>query len=538
MKNSAWYHKLWRDKLGELPLKKDDVSAWAEMSNLLDEQLPIANATSTGKTAYKLSTFVKTALVLIIATIIIVPAIRTYKHHTNSAKNNKHLPARVTGGHNVPDKPSDNPSNQHLKDLTISDSTLHHSDGFAESIIQNQKDAANSSTISNKSIAVNRNRESLNTTGKTVKAKQYQPIDKFENGNLLNGTLASGKAGPSQYMGSKSNSKPTGIVGTRDKQKSQYSPISLNRSPAYYTSVKYNHVNAAKSTLKTDASGKDTAPVNNADGKAITASNTTVGSAKSSNLNNDKEAADTKIDPVKNPANNTGTKEVKNPGSRSRVFDTAAKTVKAKENKFKSNTKKPKDGDPMPKYDYGLQAGLNAGNGNSLYAGAFGSYQTKPRWLINLGLRLNTYRTVSGEYSHQSYYSPDSIPAFKINDSRKVMALTISVTLEYKLTKNISLKGGPVIGMPIKQSGISAKLGAVPNIRDTVYHTQTIDSALKKTTINKLNIGFTGGASIQIKHFSIEAMYQVLTPYKVSSGLGSYQKTNQNFQIGIGYRFK
>ncbi len=533
MKNSAWYHKLWRDKLGELPLKKDDTAAWADMRNLLDEQLPVG-ATSTGNSAYKLNAFIKTALVLVIAAIITTPFIlRSNKNNKNSFKNSKNLPAR-TAVHNVPNKLSDQSSSE---GLTIPDSAFHHSGSSAESLTQNQRNTADSSIIGNKSVTVNHNVQSLNQVGLKAKATQYQTNNNAENDNPINSASTLRDAKLSKYNAFKGRSKHADMMVTEGNQKNQHSLKSGHSTSTNYTS-KHPEDNIAKSTLKTNANGTYTSLSNNIDGKIIISGNTTSGVAKSANANNDKEAADTKIDPVKSPANNTDVKEVKSPGTKSRAFNTSPKTVKTKENKAKSNTKKPKTDDLPPKYDYGLEAGYNAGQAHNLYAGIFGSYQVKSKWLIGIGLRLNTYRTISGEYSYQSYYSPDSIPPFKVTDSRKVMALTIPITLEYKLTKNISLKGGPVISMPIKQSGISTKLGAIPNIRDTVYHTQIIDSAFKKTTINKLNIGFTGGVSIQIKHFNIEAMYQVLTPYKISSGLGSYQKSNQSFQIGIGYRFR
>ncbi|WP_270087810.1 hypothetical protein [Sphingobacterium sp. SYP-B4668] len=40
MKNSVWYHKLWRDKLNNIPVKESTDSAWTEMKDILDQHLP------------------------------------------------------------------------------------------------------------------------------------------------------------------------------------------------------------------------------------------------------------------------------------------------------------------------------------------------------------------------------------------------------------------------------------------------------------------------------------------------------------------
>ncbi|TCD00229.1 hypothetical protein [Pedobacter psychroterrae] len=46
MKNSAWYRKLWLNKLSNLPIKEDADTAWSGMEQLLDQQLPIVNSPS------------------------------------------------------------------------------------------------------------------------------------------------------------------------------------------------------------------------------------------------------------------------------------------------------------------------------------------------------------------------------------------------------------------------------------------------------------------------------------------------------------
>lgn len=40
MKNSAWYHKLWRKKLNKLPIRESSESAWLGMKEILDQHMP------------------------------------------------------------------------------------------------------------------------------------------------------------------------------------------------------------------------------------------------------------------------------------------------------------------------------------------------------------------------------------------------------------------------------------------------------------------------------------------------------------------
>jgi hypothetical protein len=42
MRNSAWYHKLWRNKFDSLPVKDAADASWAGMHQLLNEQMPVS----------------------------------------------------------------------------------------------------------------------------------------------------------------------------------------------------------------------------------------------------------------------------------------------------------------------------------------------------------------------------------------------------------------------------------------------------------------------------------------------------------------
>jgi len=193
----------------------------------------------------------------------------------------------------------------------------------------------------------------------------------------------------------------------------------------------------------------------------------------------------------------------------------------------------------VPTYSYGVTTGMNVQKGSSsFYGGISGAYSLSKKWQLSVGVNVNSYQKIIGEFTHPSYYRPDSLPPFTIAATRKVITVDIPLTAAYRLSKHISVKAGPVISFVGKQSEMITRLNPIADPRDTLYHSRQIDSTLVNTVSNKVNIGFTGGINIHIKQFDINGSYQWLTPYKVSNSLGSFKQTNRAFRIGIGYRFK
>ncbi|ETZ19642.1 hypothetical protein [Pedobacter sp. V48] len=195
-----------------------------------------------------------------------------------------------------------------------------------------------------------------------------------------------------------------------------------------------------------------------------------------------------------------------------------------------------------PKYNYSVEAGLNVYKSNqNIFLGANATYAINKRLLLNTGLRLSFANALEGSYTHPNYNLKDS--ASKENliilDQRKLTTADIPLGLEYKISNRISIKAGPVISLLLSKGIEGSKLSTVKNPLDTIFNSKKINDALSRSTINKLNIGFSGGLNIRLKQFNIEAGYrQNLKPYKVSSDLGSYKKEFRTFQIGIGYNFK
>ena len=218
----------------------------------------------------------------------------------------------------------------------------------------------------------------------------------------------------------------------------------------------------------------------------------------------------------------------------------ANKTKSRNSGKASKSPKAPKYKQPgdvdLPFYHFGLELGLNTGSGSSqIYFGGFGTFNLNNNWFVNAGVRFSGKKQLAGTYTHPSFYAPDSLQAFRITDSRKVLALDIPISLEYKVSKLISFKAGPVIGFGLSQSDKSAKVSEL-NRRDSLFFRKTIADTVGFTTVKKLNVGFSGGVSLHIKQFDIDGRYQLM-PYKVSSPIGSYRKIYNTFQLGVSYRF-
>lgn len=190
--------------------------------------------------------------------------------------------------------------------------------------------------------------------------------------------------------------------------------------------------------------------------------------------------------------------------------------------------------------NFGVNAGLSMySQGKNPFVGVSATYALSDRLLVNAGVTMNFGRQFKGEYEHPSFSADSNAHAFRILDSRKFNTIDIPVSLEYRISKHISVKAGPVFSFQSKQRGTGSVLDKVSNLRDTLYHSKQINEALGKTTINKVNFGFFGGVTVRIGQFNIDANYQQNSkPYQISGDLGSYQYQLKSFQIGLGYRFK
>ncbi|WP_158796231.1 outer membrane beta-barrel protein [Pedobacter sp. L105] len=423
MRNSAWYRKLWRKKLAELPLKEDAGSAWASMKNMLDTQMPVHGGASPGThiAAKSLTAKITSSLFFALPAAAMISTVvyfsvpqHTGKKNTKSKKERRHFSA-------------DSLNHKQLQSAQADSDFLQISD--------------------------------------LLKADSIKKI------KIIEKAKAEGQ-------------------------------MKEERGLQYGTASSYG---ANKSTIDT----QDTATIGV---KNVLARH------QSSMFQKDNR-----------------TYALLLPAQLEPIEDKFFRKIKTKKTSFEPKKM------TTPLFDYGLEAGLNKGNKNSFYFGIFGSYGLRTRWLLNGGLRIVTSEALSGSYTSSLIKSrPDTTQVLKVTDKRNIAVMTIPLTVSYRISNIISLNAGPLISFPIKQSGINYQFATLTNLKDTIpVIKQGVDSTLKHTTVNKINIGFTGGISIRIKQFYLDASYQQnLTPYKVSSDLGSYQSYNHSLQLGVHYKFK
>jgi len=506
MKNSAWYQKLWRKKLDELPLQQDAGSAWPGMKKLLDEQLPEAGLEGANKDkSFGTSLFSLLSYLIPVAVMIGAIGIGYFSLH---------LPIKPKTFQNQKTK-------QQVQATKVTGNLIK------------EDSAANGRILSTKERLLKGSADIKNTNTETV------PIDidrKITANKILPASLnpIKGKASQDsnkaiQVTLTKKNRpiihrKPSSFVGREEADiiSGRSSIIQKTIGGVLAARIKSRQPNGDKPML--DDSSQLNEKYSAINSKAA------IGQHKMQTLVGNAVVSDQIKQSPTLAATIKNTSDQRKTSGKSGIEKIANTKNTAKGKKTKVWT--------TPPFNYGLEAGLNTGSKGSLYLGAFGAYALNRRWLVDAGIRINSLRQLSGEYSHPSYYRPDSLPPFKVIDSRKLLVLDIPVNLTYRISKVISIKAGPLLSFSLKQSAINSQLAPIADQRDTVYHSREINKAISNTTIGKVSFGFTGTISFHLKQLDLNGGYQLLSPYKVSSDLGSYRKTYHSVQLGIGYRFK
>ncbi|WP_316836246.1 hypothetical protein [Pedobacter nutrimenti] len=435
MRNSAWYHKIWRKKLQQFPLDRDADSAWAEMKSILDKELPVAHPATKPPLKSAISKLISPLLTYVLPAAVMIAAcgyfiIKSPSEKKNS-KNQKKQHWRLQKTDTL-DRSEQRP--ELITDSISAGAILHH---IPRSVVYRPQLITPVYKDSTPFLVQSH-----------AQLSDQEKIEEIHFHQLLKSQISAADIFASKHWI---------LQPVPEAEVITWMPLSIQvlaKNNDYYRKSKQN-------------------------------------------------------------------KNALNP------------------KKIHLAKKKRRNEMTPPTYNYGIEAGINKGsNANSFYLGLSGSYALTKHWLISTGLQINTLRQLSGEYSHPSYYRPDSLPPFKINDSRKVLTLTIPLLLEHRISKVVSLHAGPLVSLVLKQANKQGLVAPMADMRDTVYHSKEINQAISKTTVNQISIGFTGGLSLHLGRFDVNGKYQLLSPYKISNDLGSYKATYQTFQFGIGYRLK
>ncbi|MDQ0638074.1 hypothetical protein QF042_001639 [Pedobacter sp. W3I1] len=499
MKNSAWYHKLWRNKFDSLPIQDASDASWAGMHKLLNEQMPISTIgghgpnLSTGAKLFKIIGYTLS----VAATVSTVGYFAVLKSKNKQKEIEKKVKPVILDSIVVDSSKVINYSN--LADTIISKDSVDRDGNAVNDLAEQNKN------INNESVRdVKRVNNIENVISSAAKPNAVSPIK-----NKYDDTQRSDHFGRFENLSSSSSKLSSRVDDHKSKGGNAYHSFINGQNLLLMP----NRDQETNEVFKRPAS-----PVSILNQRAVLQTYAPVNSQSAPSINNNRRGSKNKADRT------TGkTPKVKN-----------VKSPKTKTSKIKKESEI-----IVPIYSYGVTTGMNVQKGNSsFYAGISGAYSLSKKWQLSVGVNVNSYQKIAGEFTHPSYYRPDSLPPFTIAATRKVITVDIPLTAAYRLSKHISVKAGPVISFVGKQSAMITRLNPIADPRDTLYHSKQIDSTLVNTVSNKVNIGLTGGISIHIKQFDINGSYQWLTPYKVSNSLGSFKQTNQVFRIGLGYRFK
>ncbi|MDT3404128.1 hypothetical protein [Mucilaginibacter terrae] len=558
MKSSAWYNKLWRNKLNKLPVKGDAGAAWANMQQMLDAHLPVSGVPGASPAAAKsivakivsMAAYVLPAAAMVGAAtwFVVKPPARQKIALKPGKQKEYHLKAD-----------SVNREKGFITDNTVAAERMGADtagNNHADTVVAYADNAKNNSLP----IPENGTTESINksTPGKTVTGGDVLlgKNGTAEKASLKGKPITSGGNSPHGPDHSTATHKridngafPSNYKAA-DKRGNSRVPL------AYLTKLANGSIHSGRNN---STRIKNNGTLSNGGIKAVWEHDQKINAVANrykaeipKELNNYISASlnfsglpTTASSPVLYiPKDASGKVEFNN--SLLVAEDKPGKAVNSSVNELANNkpasAKPPKNKVPKefntPLYNWGLEAGLNLNNGAGWYVGIAADYALTNRLLIGAGLRLTSGSKISGSYKHPSFFQPDSAAAFTITEERKISAIQVPFNLTYKVSDLISIKAGAVINFAGSSGSASYTLGSVGSFSDTLRRTKSIDTAVSKSVLaGKVSLGFTGGVSLNFKNLSIDARYLALPPYQVNNPLGNYSGSYHPFQVGVTYWF-
>lgn len=528
MKNSLKTPNLWQKKRNELPISDEPQKDWLAMQSLLDLHLPVllTHSVATGSKALKVSKIAKIvkaiktikASSLLFASLtaaacagIIVYSVKPkhkqeqqqHHHKKNNPVNGKDTLLNTTDTLNFADSTRVEKDSIYglkppvaIKDTSVSFSNTTNAPVKSNNLINNKS----TSPLINNTVLKTANNSNKNALVFMATSQNRHPIAAF---GILNGSVNNRNQILSQAMN----------VGS--------GLIPINGQDASQTIV-YEH--EAPLLL----SGSD-GPPRNQDLAAMQSSSkiylSSVAGGKQATVNANK---------TNRKANKSFTKSSKS----------SQKTPKVKS--VTSNNL------PPSTIDWGILAGVNssgsftAKNYNTniygklpvdLYFGLFATYHLNDKWAINSQIRVLNPQNLNSSFTHVvNENKVDSGKVLTVTDTRKAYFVSVPIHLVYKINNNISVKAGPVINIPVKQVSNSSILQ--PGIKlDSAYNI-TVSNQLKAIKYDqKINLGISGGLSLQYKRLILEATYlKSFSGYNVISDFGNYKSNKGTVQITLGFQ--
>lgn len=545
MKDSAWYNKLWQQKMQELPLQGDGDAAWKKMQDLLDKNMPVSNAVPVQKPVNLLrSALIITAAVITIAVILYLAGTHFFAGHNNNNKPVKQINKHTALNNSNAPKTSLN-ENSGLKDslsnikqgnaTSPNTSTPTANSGYNASLAADQSAKANNgSSATNKPGSANN--KVLNPANQTKNSTSITAIINAKAGNHHNYLTGENHITANKNIGRSATTDhrlyPAGHRSTTSHSRSV--------SSSAFTQASSNKPSSAKGYKNSTDSLNALLTNNNNMPPAIQPGGQTGANQKADSAALLSKSGSTMKKPL---ADSTATKN-----------KTAQAAGKAKSQASKKASK-------GSKFEMGLQIGFNssgsftpsAQNANfygkspaDAFLGIAASYYVTPKLGVGIGINGFSPKVISGSYSKNNLNyntQPDTGKAIThntgkvtITGSRKIYTIDVPVLVTYKLNSFISFTAGPVISIPVKQETMKSHLNLLTNTTDTTTLKTVTPYVSSTTIINKTNFSFSAGVKLNYNRFFIDAGYlQNLSPYTISSGLGSNKLYYHTVQFGIGY---
>lgn len=547
MKKSAWDNKLWHDKMQQLPVEGDANAAWQKMQGLLDENMPVNSVVSSKPGKFFQSKIVQILGAILVAAIICYVAYYLLNKHpdTNKQKEKSFIPATKNAANKTIAEQKGataqnvSPAGKQTKPGAL----VSHAPGNATiGFVKAQTKTGDVNLKQHSAVLGNANSNNVKTqaqTNKNAAAKLAARGDKLA---ALNDVDAGKNAGHAKKPANNLTVLNKGRVSPGRRHRILVSGNNIFHQIHQIRMQPHQHpnsiINSGPNGRTHTINPQNQSPQKTAADTGAMASAkkylSAADSAKMGLVNNNKNlAAPASNKPLAGPP-----AVVTKPAALATNAQNKRVTAAAKSNKNAGYSK----------FQFGINAGLNTSpNSTGAFAGVLGNYSITPKWGIGIGVNMLPQKLITGGFSNTSYkyiIVDDSgktthhiADKLTVQSTRKVYTVDVPVIVSYRLTNFISLKAGPVFGIPVKTGLIKNTLSPFSNPIDTLSAYKDITSAANSTTINNnLNLSLSGGVSINFNRFYIDANYlQGLSPYTISSSLGSSKIYYHYFQFGVGY---
>jgi hypothetical protein len=501
---------LWQQKRNDLPIDQNPQADWAEMNQLLNEQMPVSNGAVAPQSLFK-TILVHIARFKLLFTLaaLLVAGTATYFliDHNTTVQTNPHDHSKIKANNSYLQNSSAN-------NLAITDSVINKAVGDDNNVVTNRAEKS----LDNKNKAsVPDNHTSTgtsNTASGVVEAapeinnsadKSLSPVNN-DKSNISKRPSLNNRI-PSLSADEKRNTSSSGKIGIVSKLRGSHghgsnSRINFNNS----VSRIINRNNIRGDVRKTRVSGPGTGrPATGLPDYTQRQPNEDIIQSWPPQLFN----WDTGVLPTKSPNSKLITK----------VLDVSANIKLPTPAKIKGKT-----GWALP-IDWGLLVGVNTPgsftsadktNNNGVpfdvSFGLFANYNLNNRWSVNLQVKLPSPHQARGNYSHTEEGKSDTgktqIINSKITDSRKMYMVDIPLHLVYHINPNIGIKAGPVLSIPLQDANGISIVTTSGTPKDSIAYIAKMSEALNHTSIERrIYYGLSGGISLNYGRFLLDATY-------------------------------